>query len=114
MSRCLHTEEYRKKEDPSLNLGFNTYGTARMLHDDFDGTMSKLRELGYTSVEPMIFFDGAISCISAMSKRAMLRFWKLDGGIWSSSINAAKRIAAVRTLGFPFRLFKPSGISTSF
>ncbi len=35
-----------------------------------------------------------------MSKRAMLRFWKLDGGIWSSSINAAKRIAAVHTLGF--------------
>ena len=97
MSRCLHTEEYRKKEDPSLDLGFNTYGTARMLHDDFDGTMSKLRELGYTSVEPMIFstapFLASVPCPNG--RCCAFGSWTAESGLRRSMLQSVSQQCAL-------------------
>ena len=82
-----------------INLGINTFGLAKLLHGDFDGTLRKLRDLGYSSIEPLIFFDKH-SRPRAAFKRLDLRIWKLDGGIWSYTVNAEKRIAAARAMGF--------------
>lgn len=73
---------------------------AKLLHGDLDGTLRKLRDLGYSSIEPLIFFDKHISRPRAAFKRLDLRIWELDGGIWSYTVNAEKRIAAARAMGF--------------
>lgn len=83
-----------------MKLGINTYGLAPLLHADFDGTLRKLRALGYSSVEPLILFDKNISRIAKTLKHMNLRLWKLDEGIWSSSSGTTERIAFVRSLGF--------------
>ena len=84
----------------NINLGINTFGLAKLLHGDFDGTLRKLRDLGYSSIEPLIFFDKHIS--------------KLEGGIWSYTVNAEKRIAAARAMGFALPSVQVFGDIESF
>ena len=97
-----------------MKLGINTFGIAKLLHKNFDGTLQSLHDFGYTSIEPCIFFDCGMPALKRTLSHANLRLWKFDGGMWSSSTNAKKRIEQVRAAGFLVFSVQSSGDVCSF
>lgn len=79
-------------------LGVNTFSVKELLHDDFEGTMRKLKEIGFTCIEPMVTFTQN----SGMSEEEVierLKQVKFDGLVWPSNF-AKERIQWIRNEGF--------------
>lgn len=82
-------------------IGINTFGLKELLHDDFAGTVHALREIGFSSIEPMVVFPEA----SGMEPNRMeerLRTAGQDGAFWVSQ-TARQRIRWLRGEGFSVR-----------
>lgn len=84
--------------DTGKQVGVNCFGLNTLLHNDFEGTFQKLREIGFTSVEPLVVFPQAIGMPAEMIGQR-LKMAGQDGAFWEESL-AKERIAYLRSLGF--------------
>ena len=79
-------------------VGVNCFGLNALIHQDFEGTAAKLKEIGFTHIEPMVVFPAAQGADpSAMAQR--LKMAGQDGVFWVNTI-AEERIAYLREMGF--------------
>lgn len=84
--------------DMGRQAGINCFGLNAVLHKDFEGTFQKLREIGFTSAEPLVVFPQAIGMPADMIAQR-LKMAGQDGAFWVDSL-AKERIAYLRSLGF--------------
>ena len=85
-----------------MEIGVNTFGIAKLLKEDFNGTLQRLSEIGITSIEPMVLFAGKEGGLT--ERLAVYTTAKLDiaGGTWPLSV-ADGKFAAIRSAGFSIR-----------
>lgn len=83
------------------NIGVNTFGLKFALHEDFDGTLNRLKNGKISSIEPCIIFNGETEkTAGSYSLDIPVDVLKrMDGGIWSEAV-AEVRCAKVRAEGF--------------
>ncbi len=79
-------------------LGVNCFGLNPLIHQDFEGTFAKLKEIGFTHIEPMVVFPAAQGADPSMIA-ARLKMAGQDGVFWVDTI-AKERIARLREMGF--------------
>ncbi len=78
-------------------IGINTFGMNELLCSDFQAVMLKLKEIGFSSIEPMVVFPQAMG----MKEEAMLARLKAarkDGAFWPAGL-ASERIVWLRENG---------------
>lgn len=80
-----------------MQAGVNLFGLNQQLKKDFDGTMYKLKEMGYTVVEPVVVFENKNESTSD-GEEELIKKWKLDGSTWMDK-TAAKKIERIREIG---------------
>lgn len=83
-----------------MRIGINTFGIAKLLSKDFDGTLGRLREIGYSSLEPCIYFDGALPRPVRAGLRLGLRIGGTYGGLWQQCYGAEELALRAEARGF--------------
>lgn len=79
-------------------VGINCFGLNDSIHNDFEKTFSILKEIGFSSIEPMITFPEVFG-MNPDIMHERLRTSKKDGAFWPDNI-AKERIAYLRNEGF--------------
>lgn len=83
-----------------MQIGINTFGIAKLLSKDLDGTLERLREMGYTCLEPCIYFDGAFPRPVRAGLRLGLRIGGTYGGLWQQCYGAEELALRAKERGF--------------
>lgn len=85
-----------------IRFGINTFGLSRVLLEDFNGTLGKLKEYGYEAIEPMVVFMENED--SEEGRAEYLRNEKLGmtGGCWPLGM-AGKKFGKLRAQGMVIR-----------
>lgn len=87
-------------EDDAVQIGINTFGIARQLSRDFCGALGRLREIGYSFLEPCIYFDGALPRPVRAGLRFGLRIGGTYGGLWQQCYGAEELALRAKECGF--------------
>ena len=82
-----------------MNIGVNLFGPAKKLYADFSGTMNRLRDIGFTSVETCVVFGDENRLRRNFPPEIMEQMAMMSGGIWHHS-EAQLKIKAFRQQGF--------------
>lgn len=78
-----------------MRVGVNCYGLKRAFYQDYDGTLERLKAIGFTSLEPCVMFED-----SSTSQDAFLATQKeLPAGVWMYD-TAGEKIRKIRELGY--------------
>lgn len=80
-----------------MKLGVNLFETNKQLKEDFDGTILKLKEMGYSSAEPLVIFENEKAELSD-SAEELIRKWNVDGSMWIAHM-ATEKIRHIREMG---------------
>lgn len=80
-----------------MKIGVNTYGLAKLLNEDFEGTLANLKKTGITTIEPCILFEDGFG---PMKERMMagLKQAHVDMSFWLFADTTAK-IKKVKEMG---------------
>lgn len=79
-----------------MRIGVNTFGLKKVMFENFDETLMKLKECGFYSLEPCILLSKLP--INSIKKVLPKEMQVMTGGIWPME-TAAKRIAEARDKG---------------
>ena len=82
-----------------MSIGINLFGPAKRLYHDFDGTLTRLQEIGFKSAELCIVFGDPGFKHREFPPEIMAQMQAMSGGIWHSSA-ADPKISAFRKKGF--------------
>ncbi len=75
-----------------MHAGVNFYGLKKKLAEDFDGTIKRLKDIGFTSAEPCVVFDDDQPSFPKEVEKIF------NAGLWNYKI-APQRIAKLRDAG---------------
>lgn len=82
-----------------MRVGVNTYGLGSLFETDFEGTLERLRKIGFDFIEPCVLFEDALSIPEERMREHLRKLGISDAGIWSSK-EAGEKIEQVRNKGF--------------
>lgn len=83
-----------------MNIGLNLFGPKKALYYDFEGTLGKLKSIGFNSLEICVSFgDNEWQKKWKLPPELLQRIQESTGGIWDYR-KAGDKIKAVRKLGF--------------
>lgn len=85
-------------EERRIEVGVNTFGLGKLLAQDFEGTVSQLKEAGFTAIEPLVVFPQALGMPESMLTQRLSASGQL-GVFWPAGL-AEQRIAYLREAGF--------------
>ena len=80
-----------------MKIGVNLFGLNKQLKEDFDSTILKLKEMGYSSAEPLVIFENKDVELSDCAEE-LIRKWNADGSMWMAD-TAAEKIRHIREMG---------------
>ncbi len=82
-----------------MEIGINLFGPAKKLYEDFDGTLEKLKTIGFTFAEICVIFSDMSSKSHDIPPEMLEQLKVMSGGIWHYQA-ADEKIAAFKQQGF--------------
>lgn len=85
-----------------MKIGINTYGVSKNLTKDFQGTLKELKEIGITSLEPILVFVENVNSPESIAAHKEAEKNGMTGGHWQLE-EAKKKFYEAHELGFEIR-----------
>ena len=81
-----------------MRIGVNTFNVKNLFPDDFQGTLKKLKDIGFTSLEVCVTFQEDNQNLKDIPEETLELIQLMRGGIWSKE-EAEERFPLVRAAG---------------